>query len=994
MITNDLVLIGGSDASPVCHVDVNAAMPGVNTEEGIDITKLFPTNAVRKDDRMVFWKMTWLPAGNHQGTETGLPYLTGDYEGGLAGQTGTMTGYENRVDFTRLRYYDGGWEFYLDAELNAWNTTQKWGKDTNGDGTITADEFGGWYPVTPTETDLDIMPGVAAGEGQIVAYYLQVTDVTREVITNVADWGPAIDDSRNIGYGKNYVLLDFAVRYEDGVRNPNETGTFPYSEGSYNTAGEKYTTDKTMGFHCTEGWGDVEKRDDGTLWRKINTIMATTDKIDGYEIYMITTTRSDETKQLSDVDMSQNKRSSDGSGGYDYDTKTETVVWLKDENVRYNTEEFLLDENVAYGYRENGTHTSGVPLVDSVTIQNEHAVLVTYYVRYVGNTEDALHVHYGYFYTDLATGQCYYIPFTVMRGTESMRMAVTTDKTTSSNPHRYVMSVFPATTVYYEEYFAKYEGTWTGNTTRPDMGENYAGQYMVQQQGAYPGMTDAYNYGYDTVYGGDAKTEAATTTPGSKATFEFTGNGFEIYADCTTSTGTVMVALYKVDGQTEKMKSIYMVNTVRQSGESALTQYEGESHNTPIVSVRDLEYGDYKVVIVLTNYSAANFVFDGFRVFNTVDSAIDGKVYDKDAESQPEFVEVRDNVLVANLPNKNAIDEKSVYINQIAEGVSGQVYTLKGDRKVTAVLMTEGGAALKDADVTDYLDNGTKNEVYVRPGQYLLITLPSEEIAAKTQIGLKTLTGTATLGTKTISQTNMHYEGMNDGATIKIQNPWGTASIISVTDLKVPGGIPADSTADTQSLQSGVRQALLWMGYKEEPQPTEPEPTEPEVTEPKVTEPVTTEPKPTEPKSTEPKATEPKPTEPAPTEPKATEPKPTEPVPTEPEVTEPKPTEPSTVVPGDTYVSDKAYHRGDTVVFNGKTYRAKWWTRGENPETSQVWELVDDGNQTAVPAAWSPFKIYAAGMQVTYKGRVYEAKWWTIGLAPGKGWWSAWKQIS
>ena len=989
MITNDLVLIGGSDASPVCHVDVNAAMPGVNTEEGIDITKLFPTNAVRKDDRMVFWKMTWLPAGNHQGTETGLPYLTGDYEGGLAGQTGTMTGYENRVDFTRLRYYDGGWEFYLDAELNAWNTTQKWGKDTNGDGTITADEFGGWYPVTPTETDLDIMPGVAAGEGQIVAYYLQVTDVTREVITNVADWGPAIDDSRNIGYGKNYVLLDFAVRYEDGVRNPNETGTFPYSEGSYNTAGEKYTTDKTMGFHCTEGWGDVEKRDDGTLWRKINTIMATTDKIDGYEIYMITTTRSDETKQLSDVDMSQNKRSSDGSGGYDYDTKTETVVWLKDENVRYNTEEFLLDENVAYGYRENGTHTSGVPLVDSVTIQNEHAVLVTYYVRYVGNTEDALHVHYGYFYTDLATGQCYYIPFTVMRGTESMRMAVTTDKTTSSNPHRYVMSVFPATTVYYEEYFAKYEGTWTGNTTRPDMGENYAGQYMVQQQGAYPGMTDAYNYGYDTVYGGDAKTEAATTTPGSKATFEFTGNGFEIYADCTTSTGTVMVALYKVDGQTEKMKSIYMVNTVRQSGESALTQYEGESHNTPIVSVRDLEYGDYKVVMVLTNYSAANFVFDGFRVFNTMDSAIDGKVYDKDAESQPEFVEVRDNVLVANLPNKDAIDEKSVYINQIAEGVSGQVYTLKGDQKVTAVLMTEGGAALKDADVTDYLDNGTKNEVYVRPGQYLLITLPSEEIAAKTQIGLKTLTGTATLGTKTISQTNMYYEGMNDGATIKIQNPWGTASIISVTDLKVPGGIPADSTADTQSLQSGVRQALLWMGYKEEPQPTEPEPTEPEVTQPKVTEPVTTEPKPTEPKSTEPKATEPKPTEPAPTEPKATEPKPTEPVPTEPEVTEP-----STVVPGDTYVSDKAYHRGDTVVFNGKTYRAKWWTRGENPETSQVWELVDDGNQTAAPAAWSPFKIYAAGMQVTYKGRVYEAKWWTIGLAPGKGWWSAWKQIS
>ena len=1134
MITNDLVLIGGSDASPVCHVDVNAAMPGVNTEEGIDITKLFPTNAVRKEDKMVFWKMTWLPYGNHQGTETGSPYLVGEYEGGIAGQVGTMTGYENRVDFTRLRYYEGKWEFYLDAELDAWNTTQKWGEDTNGDGTITADEFEGWYPVDPTDADLSVMPGVDAGKGQIVAYYLQVTDVTREVITNVADWGPAIDDSRNIGYKGNYVLLDFAVRYEDGVRNPNEIGTFPYSEGSYNSAGEKYTTDKTMGFHCKEDWGDVEKRDDGTLWRKINTIMATTDTIDGYEIYMITTTKSDENIQLSNVDMSQNKRNSDGNGGYDYDIKTETIVWLKDEDVKYDAEKYKVDEDVAYGYRENGTHTSGVPLVNSVTIQNEHAVLITYYVRYVGKTEDALYVHYinrslnniefynygirvkagtlfdtnfartdnayglkgntvvnyydvtqtvqgdprqildvpsfyrstqltlvevrrsddgkdvylyydtdnakdmvvdfglpveitkesmqlelnqdeilqniaaidgtdagsvqgkyyvtkaeyGYFYTDLENHKCYYVPFTVMRGTESMRMAVTTNQTTTSNPHRYVMSVYPATTVYYEEYFAKYEGSWDGNTEQPTMGESYISQYIGKQQGAYPGMTDAYNYGYDGIYDTAAKTQAVTTTPGSRATFEFTGNGFEVYADCTTSTGTVMVALYKVDGQTEKMKSVYMVDTVRKDGDSTLTTYEGESQNTPIVSVRDLEYGSYKVVMILTNYTTTNFVFDGFRVFNTMGSAIDEKVYDKDAESRPEFVEVRDTVLVANLPSKDAINKDSVYIDQIAEGVSSQVYTLKSNQKVAAVLMTEGDNDVTEAVVTDYLDNGTKNEVYVRPGQSLVITLPSEDVAAKTQIGMKTLTGTTTYGNKTISQTNMYYEGMNNGATITISNPSG-APIISITDLKIPGGITADSTADTQSLQSGVQQALLWMGYKEEPKPTEPEVTEPEVTEPK-----TTEPTPTEPKVTEPKPTEPAPTEPMPTEPKTTEPQVTEPKPTEPEVTEPKPTEPGNGNPGDTYVSGKAYHRGDTVVFNGKTYRAKWWTQGENPETSQVWELVDDGNQTAAPAFWSPFKIYTAGMQVTYKGHVYEAKWWTIGLAPGKGWWSAWKQIS
>lgn len=1160
MITNDLVLIGGTEDSPVCHVDINAAMDnGINSEAGIDITKLFPAEAVRGADKVVFWKMTWLPNGHRQSTETGSPYLKGEYEGGVQGDTpGGQTGYENRVDFTKLRYWDNGWELYLDADQDAWNTTTKWGTEEG--------KFEGWYPINPTKEDVETrMPGATEGNGQIVAYYLQETAVTQEVTTNVADWGPAIDDSRNLLYGGEYVLLDFAVRYEDGVRNPNEIGTFPYSDGSYNGDGTiKYTTDKTMSFHCNPKWDGVQLKD-GIAWRTINTIMATTDTIHGYEIYMITATDSYESTPLSTTGTAENKRNFEGKGGYDYDTKTETIVWLKDEDVKYDSSKYLIDEaNLAYGYRENGTHTNHVPLVNSVEIQMQHAKLITYYVRYVGNTEDALHVHYinrslgdvefynygirvkadtvfdegfkrtddaygltgntvenyydviqtvqgdprqildvpsfyrstkltlvevrrsddgkdvylyyntdnakdmvvdfglpveitkesmqlelnqdetlryitaidgtetetvqgkyyvqkaeyGYFYTDLATGQCYYIPFTVMRGTESMRMAVLTDKTGTTNPHRYVMSVYPATTVYYEEYFAKYEGTWTGNTTRPDMGENYVGQYMGRQQGAYSGMTDAYNYGYDTVYGGNAKTEATTMTPGSKATFEFTGNGFEVYADCTSETGTVMVALYEVDGETERMKSMYMVNTVRQSGESDLTKYDGESCNTPIVSVRDLEYGNYKVMMVLTNYSAEKFVFDGFRVFNTMGSIIDEKVYNEDGESQPEFVEVRDRVLFTNLPNKDAIDKSSVYINQIAEDVSSQVYTLKGNQNVTAVLMAEGSDDVTKADVKDYLDNGTKNEVYVRPGQSLVITLPSEDVAAKTQIGMKTLTGTTTYDNKTISQTNMYYEGMNNGATITINNPSG-ATIISITDLKIPGGITADSTADTQSLQSGVQQALLWMGYKEEPKPTEPEVTEPEVTEPKTTEPAptepkttepaptepkVTEPKPTEPAPTEPKVTEPKPTEPTPTEPKATEPKPTEPVstepqvtepkPTEPEVTEPKPTEPGNGNPGDTYVSGKAYHRGDTVVFNGKTYRAKWWTRGENPETSQVWELVDDGNQTAAPAFWSPFKIYTAGMQVTYKGHVYEAKWWTIGLAPSKGWWSAWKQIS
>lgn len=34
------------------------------------------------------------------------------------------------------------------------------------------------------------------------------------------------------------------------------------------------------------------------------------------------------------------------------------------------------------------------------------------------------------------------------------------------------------------------------------------------------------------------------------------------------------------------------------------------------------------------------------------------------------------------------------------------------------------------------------------------------------------------------------------------------------------------------------------------------------------------------------------------------------------------------------------YVGGDTVSYSGKTYRAKWWTSGETPGTSDVWELL------------------------------------------------------
>lgn len=78
-----------------------------------------------------------------------------------------------------------------------------------------------------------------------------------------------------------------------------------------------------------------------------------------------------------------------------------------------------------------------------------------------------------------------------------------------------------------------------------------------------------------------------------------------------------------------------------------------------------------------------------------------------------------------------------------------------------------------------------------------------------------------------------------------------------------------------------------------------------------------------------------------------------------------------------TWSADKIYVENDTVNYNGKTYRAKWWTKGNNPETNSVWQVVDNGVQV-----WNAQKAFTSGDKVLYNGKIYQAKWWVQGQAP------------
>ncbi|GAA0813135.1 glycosyl hydrolase family 18 protein [Colwellia asteriadis] len=82
-----------------------------------------------------------------------------------------------------------------------------------------------------------------------------------------------------------------------------------------------------------------------------------------------------------------------------------------------------------------------------------------------------------------------------------------------------------------------------------------------------------------------------------------------------------------------------------------------------------------------------------------------------------------------------------------------------------------------------------------------------------------------------------------------------------------------------------------------------------------------------------------------------------------------------------TWDSSKIYNTGDTVVYNNVTYKANWWTKGEQPDQSAAWsEVIPDDGQVR---AWRADLVYNGGDKVTHNGVNYSAGWWTKGEEPG-----------
>ena len=373
--------------------------------------------------------------------------------------------------------------------------------------------------------------------------------------------------------------------------------------------------------------------------------------------------------------------------------------------------------------------------------------------------------------------------------------------------YRYqTVKVIPATTVYYEDNFGDKGNTKTTN------GIVYSGSWVEKGEtdGTIPEdkqdnkdvSDDGHQYGSDDSYKNDTKLSngSASVTKGdgsglATATFTFKGTGFDLIGRTNTRTGLIQYAVYEGTDTTGKRLTLKNLDTVYK---------DGDLYQIPVINWTAKNYGTYTVKITVA--SDVIFYLDAIRIYNpVVNDNTANEQYSKDNEANPVIKKVRNLLIKAKDFNEEGITSGAVFV-ETAHGTS---------------------------EMTDYINKGPNNEVYLNKGQSVAFSIKSDEKPKSVQIGAKAPNGSAKIivgsGSEDedkkislTSATDMYYDitssinwtTNNDGSvygTVIITNNSTTNNenetiIASITNLKLTYANP-DKDYDVYVNQNTVDEA-------------------------------------------------------------------------------------------------------------------------------------------------------------------------------------------
>ena len=867
-ITNGMVYRSSSKTGHIDTITTDTA--GATSEDGVDITEVAPNQAFGFfDDNAVtvyYWQSVRLDKDNKQ---------TGD-----SGDDETADG----TTFTHVRYHAGAWQY--------------------------KDMAGTWHYFLSTD--------------QAVAYYLQKTEVTKEVDTYVKDWGYGTNSTtQDTSGGEGQAALTVAVVYPDGTVSPAEknmysksTTIFNYWDGrdigivaprnnsdytiskitvtdgnrkSNSTANVWYASDTITWEKVTTDAG-TEWYDETTVWDEV-TNAGTTPMVNGKNsnitwsakntaklvlIYLKPTEKETNLKVVYyDDTYSQVITNYDIAMKYvagDAMPSFQTALWNNDKDV--HTGVFELD-NDAYVTNSSGVHqtfnkdvstVSGVASqyksgfykyvqadisADGKTMTLHFAVdetkLKSMYVIDFGlpvripissfgmenpqevtgvtvldselsyGTASAVYENDGWYIV--------YVPNKTLKAVETLRAEFTYS---GHNAARLTIGLIPASTVYYEEGFATYDGTWTGTTNKG------TGTQTLTKLG--DGKNTENGYGYDDAYKNDSTnsnaTTAVTTTVGSSATFQFKGTGLELYlrTENTNSTSDpTSDAANSVDGHSYMLVQVYEGNDPTNTSSLKRMSFvdvnnlfaqpnrAGYGYNTPCWTVDGMADSEYTVVVRFVK--GETLAIDGFRVTNKAYESS----YAQDNEAQMKTSEIR-NMVLANVKTPDTIYGLAdpmyrVGVNEVLDAVFDADDTLTG-----AVIIDSNGSNETTVKVDKELVNiGPKNEIYLKNGQAVVMQIPTTYTTV--QVGMRSLTGEAVSykinGTQdTMNSTvDMYYKVVPVEGKLVIQNVSG--GILALTKLKVTGAGTTTNDVSVETTPEAIRYAMALMRGIDVPQFTD-----------------------------------------------------------------------------------------------------------------------------------------------------------------------------
>ncbi len=869
---------------------ITTSTNGVKTETGVDVSTLAPEHAYSNFDGwkdVYYWQTMRLDADNKQTGESG------DDE--------TADG----TTLTHIRYWNNAWQYQTSD--STWHYFQ------SGD--------------------------------QLVAYYLQKTDVTKEITTYAKDWGYSTNTvdgttdsgTPNTSSGKGQVALTVAVVYPDGTVSPAESGMYSKSTTIFN-----YWDNRDIGIVAPINNSDYDiskitvtdgKRDKNTgqnVWYSSDSITWNKTTNDAGSKWYDEKTVWDETTNAGTTPMVNGKTSNITWSAKNTaklvliylkpvqkETNLNVVYWDDSINAQINKNdiqvamkynqgdpqpsfvtsliqespvnvgEFTLDDD-AYVTNSSGinqTFNKDITLLPNVDtkyqtglyeyqkadISQDGKILTLHYAvdnskvqaKYVVDFGKPVNVPIRDILTgdaaqktiDKMTFKAEYGDATVTHEVDNsitftptsiMKMPViVTAKITFKDGSQVSLKIafIPASNVMYEESFVKLGDTsdWTKTGTA---GTSKQAKEVLGKEGIH---------GYDASYdndsqfsNGSAYRAQLTLARGKdfvktqdKATFTFTGTGFDLISECGKNTGIVSVVVKNTDGKTVKS---YMVDTYFTGDEHKIISGTGIlDYQVPIVRCTGLKQGTYTVetrgyltdgsgVVAKTaeettennevSKETVAEVLDDLNIKNVEASQVEATCMDDNSvllggtgveETAAKSRSARaaaattsanvyiDGVRVYNTLNENNGANKYTKSEQNVKYESVYDYvknSLDSDGNSTAVYVEYDGN--QDAwNIADYKQQGPENEVYLAPGNSIAIALDGYKKGNTVQIAAKAINGEVScdgLKTRALSTaTEMYYtaEVKDDDGSAYVQITNNAGGVLALSEMKVSSGVSA-----------------------------------------------------------------------------------------------------------------------------------------------------------------------------------------------------------